>query len=374
MIEKKLFPLFLATMLIFSCATREDGFVVDGTIVNYDSGKLYLKQYSQGEFTILDTAEVQNNSFTFTGELAYPELLFIQIGENERQIASFFAENANISINLNADSIQGIKVSGSKAHDEFTAYTDSVKIYREQLNPLYDQWYALQDETDDIRQKEIEERIEAIMNNQRIFTEDFVTENTNSIVAAYLLRRELSYNMEVAELDSFIALIDTTLHGSSYMKELKGQAETMRAVAIGQPAPDFALADTSGNSLALSDLSGEYDYLLIDFWAAWCGPCRQENPNLVAIYDDYHDKGFEILGVSFDRTREEWIKAIHSDNLSWPQISDLQYWQSAAGKLYGIRSIPSNVLLNEEGVIIARNLKGDDLRNKMEELLGEEES
>ncbi len=372
MIAKKLFPFLLAVLLISSCATKEDGFVVDGTISNYDSGKLFLKQYSQGAFTTIDTAEVQNNSFTFTGELAYPELLFIQVGDNERQIASFFAENTNISINLNADSLQGIKVSGSTAHDEFTAYTDSVKIYREQLKPLYDQWYALQDETDDIKQKEIEERIEAIMNNQRIFTEDFVAENTNSIVAAYLLRRELSYNMEVAELDSFIALIDTSLHGSSYMLELKEQAETMRAVAIGQPAPDFALPDTSGNTMALSDLSGDYEYLLLDFWAAWCGPCRQENPNLVAIYEDYHDDGFEILGVSFDRTREDWVKAIHDDNLTWPQISDLQYWQSAAGKLYGIRSIPSNVLLDEDGIIIARNLRGDDLRTKMEELLGEE--
>jgi peroxiredoxin len=136
------------------------------------------------------------------------------------------------------------------------------------------------------------------------------------------------------------------------------------------PAVDFALNDTTGNPIAISSFKG--DYLLIDFWASWCGPCRRENPNVVALYNDFKDKGFEIIGVSFDDDGNKWINAIHQDGLIWPHVSDLKGWGSAAGKLYGINSIPATVLLDRDGIIIAKNLRGDALRKKLEELYASE--
>jgi thiol-disulfide isomerase/thioredoxin len=127
------------------------------------------------------------------------------------------------------------------------------------------------------------------------------------------------------------------------------------------------MQDTSGMSLSIANLIGQ-NYLLVDFWASWCAPCREENPNLVALYNQYHDKGFDIIGVSFDSNRERWLGAIKDDSLTWNHVSDLLGWENKVGKLYGIRSIPSNVLLNPSGLIIAKNLRGEDLRKKLEEL------
>jgi peroxiredoxin len=161
--------------------------------------------------------------------------------------------------------------------------------------------------------------------------------------------------------------IDPAVRVSRDYIALAERAEILKRVAVGQKAPDFTLNDPEGNPVSLSSLQGKY--VMIDFWASWCRPCRQENPNVVRMYNKYRDKGFEILGVSLDEDRNKWVKAIEDDQLTWTHVSDLQRWGSAPGKLYGVNSIPHTVLIDPAGIIIANNLRGAALEQKLQEIL-----
>ena len=151
--------------------------------------------------------------------------------------------------------------------------------------------------------------------------------------------------------------------------DLKVRIEQLKTVAVGQIAPDFKQNDVDGNPIKFSDIYSENELTLLDFWAAWCGPCRAENPNVVAVYNDYKDKGFTVFGVSLDREKEAWLKAIEDDNLTWSHVSDLAYWQNAAAKLYAVNSIPSSLIVDKTGKIVAKNKRAEELRATVAELL-----
>ncbi|PKP23051.1 MAG: alkyl hydroperoxide reductase, partial [Bacteroidetes bacterium HGW-Bacteroidetes-21] len=178
----------------------------------------------------------------------------------------------------------------------------------------------------------------------------------------------ISYSMEADELETMLNNLDTSIASLPQMISLQERVSVLKAVAIGQKAPDFTMNDVDGNPVSLSSITGS-KLLLVDFWAAWCGPCRKENPHIVKVYNEFHKKGFDILGVSLDQKKEDWVKAIEDDKLTWTHVSDLQYWSNAAARAYAVSSIPASFLLDETGTIIAKNLRGDDLYNKVKEVL-----
>jgi peroxiredoxin len=214
---------------------------------------------------------------------------------------------------------------------------------------------------------QIEKAADAVSKEMTDMQKKFIKNNPSSFVTPSILR-SLSYEMEAGEIETAINAMDTSVSKIPVVQELKVRVEAMKKVAIGQKAPDFTLNDIDGNPVSLSSKIGS-KVLLVDFWAAWCGPCRQENPNVVKVYNEFKNKGFDIFGVSLDQSKDDWVKAIADDKLTWTHVSDLKYWGSDAAKLYAVNSIPANFLLDETGTIIARNLRGDDLRNKVSEIL-----
>ena len=173
--------------------------------------------------------------------------------------------------------------------------------------------------------------------------------------------------MRLDELKATRAKISSELAGCPYVKDLDGIIKQLENVQIGKVAPEFSLPDTAGVSVSLSDFRGKY--VLLDFWASWCPPCRRENPNVVKAFNEYKDTNFTIVGISLDKDKSKWMKAIADDNLAWTHLSDLKYWDSEIPALYGVRGIPANVLLDPDGVIVAKNITGEDLHKKLKEVI-----
>jgi peroxiredoxin len=196
----------------------------------------------------------------------------------------------------------------------------------------------------------------------------FIDEKPASFASLAALQN-LSPDSDFDYYNKVISALDGTANGNEYYDALKAELAAMSKLAPGSPAPEISLAQPNGEVLSLSSLKGQY--VLIDFWASWCGPCRRENPNVKKVYEKYHDKGFEILGVSLDKNRNAWLAAIEQDGLTWPHISDLKYWSSSVVPEYNITGIPLTVLVDKEGNIIEKNLRGPALEKKLAEIFGE---
>lgn len=358
--------MFLGACDIFN-SDKNTSYVIDASIRGIDdSTSIFLYVRDEGEMTILDTVELKNGKAQFKGVVESPEMMYINIGTTNKAV-NLFVENAKIQVSVHADSLDKAVVTGSKTQDDFTAFRKALEPIEQRSNDLNQRYQVAMATGDTAAIRQIQADADQLWPDQNAAIKTFITEKNSSFLTPYIIRNYLVFEMEADQLDSMLSGLDTTIHKAPDYKFLAERLTVMRKVAIGQPALDFALNDPAGSPIAISSFKGKY--LLIDFWASWCGPCRRENPNVVKLYNDFKEKGFEIIGVSFDDNRDNWLKAIDDDKLIWPHVSDLQGWGCEAGKLYAVNSIPATVLLNREGVIVAKNLRGDALRKKLEELL-----
>lgn len=364
---KNILSIIVIALILASCGGREKNqYIIQGEVKGLDTGMVFLQKSEAGAWTKVDSTSMKDGKFTFKGGVATPEMYYLTF-KGQEAFLPFFVENADIQLKVNLDSIDHAVITGSASQDTYKKFLDQEAIIGGKMEAAYAEYKAAMEKNDTATMKKMEDASDALDKEMKQMIIDFAKANSTSVVAPYLIMKN-AYQFELPELVEISATFDTTLGSSTYYQRVKERVEILQKVEIGQPAVDFTMNDSLGNPVALSSLKGKI--LLVDFWASWCRPCRAENPNVVKAYQAYNKKGFDVLGVSFDKDREKWVKACKDDNLTWHQVSDLQGWGNAAGKLYGINSIPSNVLLDANQIIIARNLRGEDLLKKLEELLG----
>ncbi len=360
--------LFVAMMLLISCNAKKAGeYRIKGTVKGVNAGLIYLQRVDDGSWTKLDSAKIEKGEFSFTGSLNIPELRYLVLKGGHSSIA-FFLGNYDIEMTADLDSVENTVIKGSPEQDTYQKYLKLSAELNSKVEKVYADWKKAKEAKDSIAMKALDAQSESMDVQAKQLIVSFSSENHSSVVAPFLVLKN-GWQFDLKDLEGMVAKMDTSLNRSIYLQNLKRRIDILQRVEIGQTAPDFTLADTAGRPFSLASMKGKV--VLVDFWASWCSPCRAENPNVVKAYGEYHDKGFDVLGVSFDTKRDRWMKAIKDDHLTWNHISDLKGWGNAAGKTYGIMSIPANVLLDKDQKIIGRNLRGEDLLKKLTELFGE---
>ena len=363
---KSLHLFVLLIMLISSCEKHPvgDKFSITLDISGELEGKTYLVKRDFGKWVNIDSSNINTGLIKMDGVISDPEFCYLKFGQ---KYVGIFLESGNILFSAHVDSLDKGIISGSKTQDELDLFKSSILAITNDLDDLYTQYrVALNaDSKDSI--KYISDLIDHKDQERLDETLEYIYNNNKSIVSAYLAMSN-NYYLDLEELESLTSNFDPSIKESKYVKSLMEHVDKLKKVSIGSDYTNFIMDDTSGNSTELSSIIGN-NYLLIDFWASWCGPCRRENPNIVSIYKEYQNQGFDIMGVSLDTDRQKWISAIEKDSLNWTHVSDLNGWNNEAAKLYAVNAIPHSIIVDKNGVIIAKNLKGDALREKVSELL-----
>ena len=371
---KKLLLIMLATP--FTALAQEGSFTVQGNVGTFSApAKVYL-DYEYGGKEVIDSAVLKNGKFSFTGKVAKPSNAYLIFDPNGKSIhgtrdyRSFYIENGVIEV-TSADAIANAKVSGTKTNQEN-------ELYRAALQPVNDAYAALeakqkaatpeQQQSEDFS-KANNKAEKAIEKQETEINKKFIQDHPGSYISLDALQ-SYAYGADYADVAPLFEALSPEIKQTEDGKKFAERLPKLKAVALGTPAPVFAEADTSGKIVSLSSFKGKY--VLVDFWASWCGPCRAENPNVVKAFNKYKDKNFTIIGVSLDRPngKQKWLDAIHKDHLTWTHVSDLQFWKSKTADMYGVRAIPQNFLVGPDGKIVAKNLRGDDLNDKLAELFG----
>lgn len=374
---------FLLCLLIAACEKSPDKAdskegkitVISGAIKNLKGAKVYLQRMGEEKLINVDSAEVkEDGSLELKASVPEPDFYVLKVNDSIGQL--LILDTDKLEVRGDAQNFsRTFKVEGSKATNEYLNFNERMRQHTEEENNIKNKIPTL------LQNKDMQalEVMGASLKQQQKYTKDFVKSYIDSIVPSIAIFNMLGYLNIDSDFDYLVGLskkMETQLPNSKYTKLLSGEISKMismqqklqeTGVPVGALAPEIALPNPEGKIIRLSSFKGKI--VLLDFWASWCGPCRAENPNVVSMYRKYKDKGFDILSVSLDKDKSQWLRAIQKDGLMWTHVSDLKFWESSVVPLYSIEGIPATFLLDKEGKVIAKNLRGAELENKLKEVL-----
>lgn len=363
--------MIIMALTIVSCQEEAAKNGVGGTAKGVKDGtKIFVSTIGENNRAIpTDTAIVKNESFTIDLPNAESQTLNSLQLENVRGNVLFIKANEPLMFKIYKDSIRSSVVTGGKHNALLAEYSDHLKSMGKKMNNLRNQFQNPANRGNQGKIEELREKQRILVDENTAYQKELVQNNPGSLVAVMVLSDMMGRKvLPFAETKKLFENLSPEMRESPMGKQIKGILTTASATAVGSKAPEFAAPTPAGETLALKEVLGKIT--LIDFWASWCKPCRAENPNIVRVYNKYHDKGLNIIGVSLDKSKDKWINAIEADGLTWNHVSNLRFWQDPIAQKYNVRSIPAAFLLDENGVIIAKDLRGQALENKVAELLG----
>jgi thiol-disulfide isomerase/thioredoxin len=363
----------LITISLISCNKDTNSYTISGLATGFDDNtEILVYTLENNSAKIMDTLIVSEGKFS--GEFSKKEtsnIHYFNLPEYKANIL-FFPENEDLNVTLYKDSIQSSFVSGSPHNEAYSNYTQKLRSYNAIKLDQSSRFQTARSQNDRVTIAKVQNEARVIAAKESAMKKEFIRSNVNSSFSVMLLSELVSKKeIPAPEAIEMIGKLSPKISALSITKDLQKSLAEIRQSDVGGQAPGFSAPSPDGKVISLKEVLGKYT--IIDFWASWCRPCRAENPNVVRVYNKYHDKGLNIISVSLDKAgqKDRWIKAIADDKMDWHHVSNLQSWQEPIAKMYGVRSIPATFLLDENGNIIDKNLRGAALESKIASLLGQ---
>lgn len=374
---KKIVLLTILSAIFIGCGDVKEGeFIIDGQVKGVDNGKLIVlhKQDDSLGMIPVDTTRIKDGKFTFKGKTKEPLMHQIQIEGVNIETFYVITETGEIEITIDKDSVQKTKVSGTYNNDEMQSFTDKRNEFQSKIKEFeyknQSKLAVAQNTNDEKTIKQLQADYAVLQKNMKDFVMKYIEEHPKSYISSLLIYSMFGdFEPDVAKIQKYYDGLDQSLKDHSEGKKILKKLKDAKKVDVGKRAPDFSAKSPEGKIISLKESLGKVT--IIDFWASWCKPCRMENPNVVALYNEFHSKGLNIVGVSLDKDLDKWKQAIAKDGITWTQVSNLKEWSEPIALLYNVNSIPKTFVVNKYGIVVAKDLTGKELKDKVTELLAQ---